>query len=115
MPEVTSSVAWAGSKILARECRALNAAFLSCKSDDPNPETCAPLGLLVLNCANKAFNDIRSNCLMESTEYMECLDTNRGKFSSCRSLEFKLDGCFEGAKEKDAAAAAAGDKAKVAA
>ena len=102
MPEVTSHVAWAGSKILGRGCAKLNSAFLTCKSNDPNPEACASLGLLVLDCGNKTFSKVRKHCLTESTEYRECLDDHRGKFSKCRGLEANLNNCFESSKAVEA-------------
>ena len=98
MPEVTSQVAWAGSKILGRECASLNSAFLDCKANDPNPEACATLGMLVIGCGNRTFNSIRKNCIDQSSDYIQCLDDNRGRFSACRKFEKSLDACFDAAK-----------------
>ena len=116
--EVMLDNAWAGAKIIGKECSTLNKMFFKCKSVDKDPANCAGIGLMLLGCTNDTFGNIKKHCLSENSGYVKCLNDNHNggaQFQSCRKAQFALEECYDaGMSDEKAAAKKAGPGAAAA-
>ncbi|EPS66970.1 hypothetical protein M569_07805, partial [Genlisea aurea] len=90
-PVPTSSVLMAASKHIETKCRAENLAFLKCKKNDPNPETCLDKGRHVTQCVLHLLKGLHQSCSKELDAYAGCMYYHTNEFEFCRKEQQEFE------------------------
>mmetsp|Transcript_5865 Transcript_5865/g.7612 ORF Transcript_5865/g.7612 Transcript_5865/m.7612 type:complete len:316 (-) Transcript_5865:171-1118(-) len=85
------------------ECNEVNKKFITCKSENMDPELCLSEGNNVFICVSKLFRKLNqpNRTQNQFNKYMDCLEENGGEFSKCKEQKNALDIALEEISQKE--------------